>query len=359
MSRLERLRGRLDEEGLDALIVARAVNIRYLTGFSGVFDSGFAGYLAVSAETATLITDFRYEQQLTACAADSPILIESTSGEYVEALATIVAGPGLARTAIEDTVSVTTKKSVDKACGRSLATAAGIVESLRVCKEEPEIAAIARAAAAADDAFKHAVELVRVGASTRTIALEIEWHMRTHGATATAFELIVAAGKRSSMPHAVTQEQTIEAGDFVTIDIGAVVDDYCSDMTRTVIAGEASAEHRRIYEAVLDAQRSALGGLRPGMSGREADAVARGSLTERGFGDEFGHGLGHGVGLEVHERPRLARTSDDVLRTGMVVTIEPGVYVPGFGGVRIEDLVVVEDEGARNFTATPKELLVV
>lgn len=358
MTRLDRLRQRLGEEELDALVVLGAANIKYLTGFVGAFDSSFGGFLFVAADRAAIITDFRYEQQLSDCARGTGIEIASTAGDYAQRLARLAAtDPG--RTAVEDSVSVATKARMDGAFGGSLGVASGLVESLRAVKDTREIDAIARSARLTDDAFEHVLPSLRVGASTRDVALELEWYMRTQGATAAAFNLIVASGSRSSMPHATTTDQTIARGDFVKIDIGAVVDDYCSDMTRTVVAGEAGMEHRRVYDAVLEAQERALAGVRAGMSGMEADGLARDFLVERGFGENFGHGLGHGVGLEVHERPRLARTSTDVVEAGMVVTVEPGVYLPGFGGVRIEDLVVVEDGGIRNLTSTPKELLVV
>lgn len=357
--RLDRLRARLSKASLDALVVHRVVNVRYLTRFAGVFDAGFPGLLAVSAERAVLVTDFRYEQQLAACAKDGEIEIRSIGGEHVEALAGLLADPGFARAGIEDSVSVAQKASIEKACGRRLEATSGMVEALRAIKEPEEIKAIARAVRLTDEAFTEALPTVRAGASTREVALAIEWHMRTHGGQAAAFGLIVAAGARSAMPHATTIEQVIEPGDFVKIDIGAVVDDYCSDMTRTVVVGKASERQRRMYEAVCEAQARALEGIRAGTTGREADALARDELKRAGFGENFGHGLGHGVGLEVHERPRLAHASEDVLEEGMVVTVEPGVYVPGFGGVRIEDLVVVEAGGVRNLTSSPKELLVV
>lgn len=358
-SRIERLRGRLEELGLDAVVVERGVNIRYLTEFANVFDTGFHGMLAVSADRAVLLTDCRYEEQLALCAEKTDIEIAGRSEPLVTALGGLLAEQGLERAGIEDSVSVGRKSKIDEHAGRVLATTSGLVETLRSVKEPEEIEAVARSAELTDLAYAHVLPSVSVGASTRDIALELEWYMRTHGGQAAAFDLIVAAGSRSSMPHATTIEQRIRPGDFVKIDIGAVVDDYRSDMTRTVVANPAGKKHRRMFAAVLAAQERALESLAAGKSGRDVDAVARGYLAEAGFGENFGHGLGHGVGLEIHERPTLGCLSAEILQPGNVVTVEPGVYVPGFGGVRIEDLVVIEESGVRNLTRTSKELLVI
>lgn len=358
-SRLARLRTQLEQAGLDALIVQRVVNIRYLTGLAHVFDGNFSGMLVVTATKPLLFTDFRYEQQVAASASGTPLEVESVRGDVVKALAARLRVLGAERAAIEDSVSVAVRARLENEYGRPLEVTSGMVEGLRAIKEPTEVETIARAAGLADEALGAVLGSVGAGASTRQIALDIEWYMRTHGAQAAAFDLIVAAGVRSAMPHAHTTEQTIAPGDFVKIDIGAVIDDYHSDMTRTVVAGEPNQRQGEMYEAVRQAQSLALQEIKVGRRGKAIDAVARNYLTSVGLGKNFGHGLGHGVGLEVHERPTMNQLSTDTLTAGHVVTVEPGVYIPGFGGVRIEDLVVVTNEGARNLTSSPRDLVVV
>lgn len=358
-ARLGRLRVALQESRVDALIVHRPVNIRYLTAFPDVFDAGFSGLLVVAPDRAVLVTDPRYDLQVREKAHGAAIEVLTVIGDPMPALAELLSEVAPDNVALEDTVSVSARDKMEKAFGRQASVTSGVVEAMRAVKDEEEIEAIVAAARLTDEALAHVLPGVSVGASTRDISLEIEWFMRTHGAQAAAFEFIVAAGARSAMPHARLVDQKISAGDFVKIDIGAVVGDYYSDMTRTFVAGKVDDEHRRVYEAVLEAQSRALAAVRAGVGAAELDAVARDHLAKTGYGPNFGHGLGHGVGLEVHERPTLSKTSKDVLAAGMVVTVEPGAYMPGFGGVRIEDLVVVEEAGARNLTSSPKELLVV
>lgn len=357
--RLGRLRAALDAAVADAVVVHRSVNIRYLSGFAGVIDQGFAGFLVVDSQQAVLVTDFRYEQQLQEKAQGTEIDIRSTAGDRIETLIDVLRDVGSSKVAVEDSMSVRRRAQIEKAFGAELAAVSDLVEAGRATKEPDEIEVIATAAKLCDEALAAVLPSIKVGVSTRKIALELEWYMRTHGARAAAFDLIVAAGARSSMPHATTTDEPIARGDFVKIDIGSVVDDYCSDMTRTVVVGEATREQQRIHAAVLQAQTLALEEVVVGADAKEVDAVARRYLEGAGFGPNFGHNLGHGVGLEIHERPTLGPLSKDVLAEAMVVTVEPGVYVPGVGGVRIEDLVVVEEAGPRVLTRSPRELTIV
>lgn len=191
----------------------------------------------------------------------------------------------------------------------------------------------------------------------KEVALELEMFMKKQGASAISFDIIVASGLRSALPHGRASDKVIENGDFVTMDFGCVFNGYCSDMTRTVVMGKASDKHKKVYETVLRAQEAALEAIKPGISGKEADKVARDIITGEGFGEYFGHGLGHGVGLEVHEAPRLAPIGEKILEKNMVVTDEPGIYIPEFGGVRIEDLIVVTDNGCERLSTSPKKLI--
>jgi len=353
---LSRLRQALQDVNLEALVVRGRVNMRYLTGFLDVFDSGFSGSLAVTADRAVILTDDRYSQQMGERAEDTEFEVVSEPGHHLEALGRLLRKLQVGYAGVEDSIPVAAYERLKKEYGKTIRPVTSPVEALRCIKEPEEIAAITRACVLADRALAHVLPAIGAGASTKSLALDMEWFMRTHGASDVAFDLIVASGARSAMPHAVTVEQKIEEGDLVKVDIGAVVEDYCSDMTRTFVAGEANDTQREIYEAVLSAQRLALDQAGPGMGCATLDLVARRRLEELGFGERFGHGLGHGVGLEVHERPALSRLSRDVLEPGMVVTIEPGVYLPGLGGVRIEDLVVVEEDGVRNLTKSEKKL---
>jgi Xaa-Pro aminopeptidase len=215
------------------------------------------------------------------------------------------------------------------------------------------------AADLADQTFSYILTKLAPGISEKEIALDMEIYMRKHGATSSSFDTIVASGERSALPHGVASERILKANEFVKLDFGAYYHGYCSDLTRTVFLGKPTEKHRHIYDIVLEAQLKALSILKPGMTGREGDAAAREVIQKAGFGDNFGHGTGHGLGMEIHEAPRLSAQSDAVLEAGMVVTVEPGIYIPGFGGVRIEDDVVLVDKGIRILTHSSKDFIVI
>jgi len=231
------------------------------------------------------------------------------------------------------------------------------LDRLRWQKDADEVAAIRRAAAIADAAFLEVLPLLRPGTTEREVAAALEYAMRRGGADGVAFATIVASGPRAALPHARATDRPIGRGEFVIVDFGAVVEGYHSDCTRTVVTAPASARHREVYAVVLDALEATLATLRAGMTGREADAVARERIVRAGYGEAFGHGLGHGVGLAVHEGPRLSPREEAVLPPGTVVTVEPGIYLAGWGGCRIEDLVVVADGAPEVLTQTPKALV--
>lgn len=343
--RQERLGALLEGEGLDGLLVTSRPNIRYLTGFSGS-----AALVAVTRADCLLVTDFRYDEQARAEAgAVARVVVERTSvwDRFFKELPTLGA-----LTAVGYEAHVLTVKESERlaqaAPGRPWRwkPAPELVERLRVRKDPEEIAAIRGAAALAGEALRRTLPQVRPGQPEREIAGMLEGELRRLGSEDHPFPTIVASGPRSALPHARSSDRPVAAGDWLLLDFGAVVDGYCADITRTVVVGARATEPQRVlYELVRAAQRRAREGVRAGMAGREADALARDLIEAKGFGDVFGHSLGHGLGLEVHEAPRLATTNLDPLPVGAVITIEPGIYLAGQGGVRIEDDVHLADTG--------------
>jgi Xaa-Pro aminopeptidase len=233
-----------------------------------------------------------------------------------------------------------------------------LVEELRMTKDAEELKLIEEAVRIADEAMEHVMGWIHPGLTEQEVAWELEVYMRTHGAEALSFTTIVASGPNSAMPHATTTERVIGRGEPIVIDMGARYEGYCSDMTRSFCLGQASEEYLKVWNTVLEAQVAAESGIEPGMCGVEADAIARDLVYEAGYEGKFGHGLGHGVGLAIHEGPRVSHSSEDILQEGAVVTVEPGVYIPGWGGVRTEDMVVITADGCRILTQTPKERVI-
>jgi len=351
MSRVDRCRGLLAPHQLDALLIHKPENRTYLTGFTGS-----AGVALVTAQDALLLVDFRYIEQ---AAAEAPAWeVVKVARQATDAVVEIARTKDLRRIGFESE-GLTYKQHGELAKAldpRELVAVDGL-DRLRWVKDAGELAQIRKAAAIADAAFAHVRNLLRPGVRERDVALELEFFMRRQGADKEAFETIVASGVRSSLPHGRASDKVLGPGEFVTLDFGAVVAGYHSDCTRTVVLGAASARQREIYNLVLTAQQRALAGLRPGLGTKDADALARQVITDAGYGDQFGHGLGHGVGLAIHEGPALSPREDATLEAGMVVTVEPGVYLPGWGGVRIEDLAVITPDGCEVLTTTPKHLM--
>ena len=355
-SRLARLRERLDALEVDALLVTAPPNRRWLSGFTGS-----AGVLLVSSEAARIATDGRYHEQAR-LQAPAFELVAAPLRRIDSFAADLLAGLGGKAVAIEAahlTVAEHTEwteaiESLPPSDRPRLTPLRDAIEPLRAIKDAGELEAIARAVRLGDEAFVHAAAQLRPGVSERELAWEVQRHALQHGAERLSFETIVAAGPHGSMAHARPRDIAVEAGQGVVMDLGVVVDGYCSDLTRTVFAGEPDARFARVYDAVLTAQTMAVERIEAGMSGAEAHAIAATVLSEFGYGEAFTHGLGHGVGLEVHEAPRLAADSDDVLADGHVVTVEPGAYFPGWGGVRIEDQCVIEDGRLRVLSRAPK-----
>jgi Xaa-Pro aminopeptidase len=349
--RAKRLSELVAEKELDQLFVSDLVNVRYLTGFTGT-----NGACLVGREELIFFTDFRYTER-----AEAEVGPEWERPKAERELIPQIVGRMSGRVGFEDAkLSVRQLARLEAAAGEGveLAPAGDLVEQLRAIKEPRELERIVAAAELSDAVYEWAIERGLVGRTERDVARAVEARIREMGAEP-SFPPIVATAENGALPHAEPGDREIGSGELVVFDMGSLLDGYCSDCTRTFATGELGDEAREIYELVLRAQQTALGAVRPGASGKEVDAVAREIISEAGHGDRFGHGLGHGVGLEVHEGPRLSTTSEDDLLEGNVVTVEPGIYLPGRFGVRIEDLVVVAADGYRNLSGLPKELQIV
>ncbi|MCL4079142.1 Xaa-Pro peptidase family protein [Coriobacteriia bacterium Es71-Z0120] len=355
--RLAAIRRALADEGVPAMLVTAVSNMRYLTGFDGVFDDGINAACLVTSEHARFYTDARYSEAAQAAAGGTPWTVRQTSGSMYIDICRELQAEGVTEIAIESSVPYGRFKFISEQFVGSVRVTDGLIEKIRQVKEAAEIERIQEAARLTDAAFEHVLGFIRPGLTELEVALELEIWMRANGSEGVAFAPIVASGPNSSRPHATVTGRTIERGDFVKMDFGACVGGYRADMTRTVVVGVPSERQREVYAAVLEANEAGLAAVRGGAAARDVDAAARNVLAARGLGDAFTHGVGHGVGLDIHELPTLNAQSRDVLRTGSVVTVEPGVYLEGTFGVRIEDLVVVEEAGCRVLTRSPKELI--
>jgi Xaa-Pro dipeptidase len=356
--RRARLRERLRTQQLDALLVTDLRNIRYLTGFTG---SNAALLLhAAGDEDSVLCTDGRYRIQSEREVPDLRRLIERSSALR---LAEHAATAGIARLGFEShIITVDTHAALAKITGaEALVAVSGLAETLRAVKDDTEIATLRAACAAADTALAGLLAEggLRLGRTEREVARDLEARMVAAGAAGPSFETIVATGANSALPHHRPTEAVLRRGDLVKLDFGALLDGYHSDMTRTVVLGEAAAWQRELYELVATAQAAGRAALRAGADVREVDAAARGIIVQAGYGENFGHGLGHGVGLDIHEAPALSQFGSGKLAAGMTVTVEPGVYLADRGGVRIEDTLVVTDGEAELLTQTTKDFVVV
>ena len=339
---------------LDALLVTGLANIRYLTGFSGS-----SALLLVTQRESLLITDFRYQTQAADEVGDiARVLIEPQSlwaglwQQLAQLAAVTVIGFESAHVLHRDF-----QRLMEAGARWQWRPTLELVETLRERKDPNEVNLIEQAAGVAIRALERTLAGVRIGMSELQVAGVLEQALRDEGSEGFPFPSIVATGPRSALPHARASSAKIRDGDILLLDFGAEVEGYCADITRTVVVGRATDEQREVYDVVRKANEQASQDIRAGMTGRDADAIARGYIERRGFGELFGHGLGHGVGLEVHEAPRLARTAEGALAEGAVVTIEPGVYRPGWGGVRIEDDVVLDASGPRILTKFTRELI--
>ena len=352
MSKLDKIRSSFQEQGIDGILVTSPYNLRYMTNFTGS-----AGMALISGERAIFITDFRYTEQAKNQASEYEISIHS--GSIIDEIATKVKELGITKLGFEqDYMSYSTWAQYNQVISVEFVPVSNLMEQMRLIKTNDEIAKIKEAADIADVAFKHILDFIKPGKTELDVSNELEFFMRKCGATSSSFDIIVASGKRSSMPHGVASDKQIEKGDFVTMDYGALHKGYVSDITRTVSVGEPSAKLKEIYDVTLEAQLRAMEQIKPGMTGIEADAIARDYIIEKGYGDYFGHSLGHGIGLEVHEGPGLSKRSKTKLQPGMVVTVEPGIYLPNIGGVRIEDDTLITAKGNETLTHSTKDLII-
>jgi len=350
--RITMVRQKIEEEKVDAAYISFRYNMRYLSGFTGD-----AGALLITQGESILFTDGRYTEQASFQAPDFRVVETRLDKDVV---ADVLGSLAIKSIMFEaDHVTYSSWEDMRRRFkDAEMVPFSGLVERIRAKKTPEEIQAIRKAAELADKAFSAVLPSIRPGVSERDVALELEFTMRKMGSEGVAFPIIVVSGARSSLPHGEPGNKAIESGEFITIDFGAVYDGYCSDCTRTFVVGYSGEKHREVYEVVRRAQEAGLCAVKAGVKASEVDLAGRKVIEEAGYGAYFGHGIGHGVGLQVHESPRLNQKSNDVLEPGMVVTVEPGVYIPGFGGVRIEDLVVVTDRGCEVLTSYPKDLRV-
>lgn len=339
----------LKRKSLEAIVITSPENLYYFSGFTGG-----EGMLVFTPENKYIIVDGRYTIQAKEQAKDFEVI------EYKTLPYKIIADMRFDKIGFEDkTISYTSFKMMSRAM--PAVTTIGISVELneyRKVKSDEECKNIRRAEQIGDMAFEHILPFIKPGITEREIALELEYFMKKHGASALSFDTIVAVGERSALPHANLTDKEVEEGKVVLMDYGCVYNGYCSDMTRTVAVGYADDKTKNIYDTVLNAQLAAIDAIKAGVHNKEVDKVARDIIANAGYGENFNHSLGHGVGLEIHEQPNLSPMSEDVLKAGNIVTVEPGVYVEGFCGIRIEDLVMVRSDGCENFTHSSKDFII-
>lgn len=350
-ARLRRLRAELRRRECDAMLVTNPDDIRYLTGFSGE-DSA----VLVLPRRLTIVSDFRFAEDIDAVRGRHSVILRD--GPMADAVSDALRDAGAERVAIQgEHMTLALREAYAARLGaRRLEPTTGLLAALRVVKDEHEVRAIRRAVRVQEEALLATLETIEPGQRERDIAARLEFEMRSLGAAGPSFPTIAAAGAMASRPHAVPGRAKTARGRVLLIDWGARVDGYCADMTRTITLTRWPRQMRTVYGIVLEAFESALATVRAGVPCREVDAAARDVIARAGYGERFGHGLGHGIGLEVHESPRLSKRSEETLTAGMVVTIEPGVYLPGLGGVRIEDDILVTDRGARSLSSLPRDI---
>ena len=352
LKRINKLRALMEQEVLDGYLIMNPKNLRYLTNFTGT-----AGVAVITPESAYFITDFRYIEQATNQVQEMTIL--QHQGFIGETVADLIEKNHLSAVGFEDDFLTFADYSMyEEIIQAEFAPASGLIENLREQKDESEIVIIEKACSIADAAFDHVLKMIRPGMTEIEVANQIDFFMRSLGATGTSFDTIVASGFRSALPHGVASEKTIENGEMITLDFGCVYQGYVSDITRTFAIGDPGEQLRNIYAVVLEAQQEVLSKARAGVTGAQLDSIARSIITEAGYGDAFGHSTGHGIGLDIHEGPNVSYTNEEPLKIGNVVTNEPGIYISGLGGVRIEDDLAILEKGNRVLTHSPKDLII-
>jgi Xaa-Pro aminopeptidase len=349
--RLKAIRPLIEAAGVDALIITNPVNRLYLSGFTGS-----SGLLLISNEQAFLVTDFRYIEQAKNQSVGFKIIRQHE--ELYPGLSDTVKQAGWTKVGFETKhLTYNVYSEMEEKLPVEMVPVEGIVEKLRMVKNAEELAIMTRGAAIIDKAFDYLLKIIRPGMTERELALELEIYLLRKGAEERSFKFIVASGLRGALPHGTASDKVMEKGELVTIDFGAVFEGYATDMTRTIALGIPGQLQCDIYNLVYKAQAEARAAVAPGIRTKEIDSTARVIIEESGYGEYFGHGLGHGIGLETHEAPNVNQRSDTLLEPGMVITVEPGVYLPGLGGVRIEDMVSVTADGVKLLTDSPRELI--
>lgn len=353
MDNFKRVEDILKKRSIDGLLISNGNNMRYISGFAGA-----TGYLYISEKRHAVITDSRYTIQAEIEAKGYEIITIGNGG-YEDAINDILRTEQIEKLGFEAEDILFAKYQIlkEKLKVNELIPVADDISLLRRIKTPKELEFIKRAEAIGDEVFSEILTFIKPGMTELLIAAKLEYLMKVNGAEGISFPAIVASGVNSSMPHAVPTQKKIQMGDFLTMDFGCVYEGYCSDMTRTIVIGKASDQQKEIYQTVLSAQTAALEFIKAGYQGKEVDKIARDIIYKAGYEGCFGHGLGHSVGLFIHENPRLSPMEEDILLAGMIETVEPGIYVKGFGGVRIEDLVVVTETGCENFTHSVKKLI--
>lgn len=354
MNRIHKLKQLREENKLDAILITSQENCFYFSQFTGT-----AGTLVVAESAAYFITDFRYMDQAKEQTEGFEII--EISNNKNKNVVKLLNDNKIKRIGFEDG-DVRCKQYQELKDQDSEIEYSPLSDDINQCrqiKDDKEVETIKEAIRITEEAFTKSVTYIEPGMKEMDVAAELEYSLRKSGGEGPSFDFIVASGKRGSLPHGVASDKRIETGDLITLDFGTYYKGYCSDMTRTLVVGEPEKKQVEIYTIVLQAHREVIDKIKPGMTGREADQIAREVIDGAGYGDNFGHGLGHGVGIAVHEAPRLSANSEDVLQPGMIVTDEPGIYIPGWGGVRIEDVLMITEDGCKSLNTSHKELMVV
>ena len=351
MNKLTHIQEILKDQNLDAFLVMSSYNRRYLSDFTGS-----SGAVIITPEESFLMSDFRYKAQGKEQAKNLKFILQESS--LIDSIINFLQEKGVKTLGFEgEHVNYNTYDKLNSSF--ELVALTGEVEKIRQFKTDDELALIQKACEIADASYEHILKFVKAGMTEMEVKNELEAHMISLGASGPSFDTIVASGYRGALPQGVASDKVIEDGDMVTLDFGAYYKGYASDITRSFAVGSVSDEMKKVYDIVLEAQLAALDGIKNGMTGQEADAIARDIISSYGFGDNFGHSLGHSFGLEVHESPGLSSKSSDVLKPGMCVTVEPGIYIDGVGGVRIEDDALVTEDGLKKLTHSSKELFII
>lgn len=353
MLRVENLRKAMKKEQVDGFLVTSPYNLLYLTNFTGT-----TGLAVITLDKAFFVTDFRYTEQAAAQAQGFEII--KNVGPIFDEVAKLCAQEELNGLAFEENhVSFAEYSVLEEIIEETpLIPISGMIENLREVKDEEEIAITQKACAIADQGFDYVLKTIKPGMTEIEVANQLDFYMRSLGASGVSFDTIVASGLRSAMPHGVASEKVIEQGDLITLDFGCYYQGYVSDMTRTFAIGDPGEKLREIYQVVLEAQLKVLEAAKPGLTGIQLDAVARDHITAAGYGEAFGHSTGHGIGLEIHEGPNVSFRADKQFVPGNIITDEPGIYLPGIGGVRIEDDLLITPDGNQVLTHAPKELII-